>query len=485
MVSVPKLGPTQQDVLRAALSDGSFRSGEPRTHVAASALNARQYLSRDKKDGNLWYPTDKARADFAEWFSGPMIPAPLPATGARLPHHPLAGLFPMFSPEQLRELADDIASVGQQEPVWLLDGQILDGRNREAACFVLGIAPWTKIYEGTDPLGFVLSLNLHRRHLSDSQRAMVAAKLAIWKRGINQHTAGSANLPTHEVAKHLSVSERQVIKAKRVDAQGIKELSDAIRDGRVSLHAGETISLLEGEAQREILRLESKELAARVKDMRTEKMAASRATRTSMINLIADRGRNVAGEMPVAAFALGYCDFPWEQGAWSNETGQDKGLSYPSMSIEDGMALCAGDKSPFTRNAKLYFWTTTNRWRHAIRIIEAWDFEYVSAITWDKVHIGMGREVRDRTEHLLICKRGDFPGIDLYTPKPESLYSEIKREHSRKPVWFAEEIERLHPDMRKLELFQRRESLEPGDIRLNGKWSFWGFESGDHAEAAE
>jgi N6-adenosine-specific RNA methylase IME4 len=307
---------------------------------------------------------------------------------------------------------------------------------------------------------------------------MVAAKIVDWERGMNQATAGSANLPTREAARRMSISERAVTAAKRVREQGAPALLAAIEAGKITVNAGESLSYLERQAQEEVLRAEKKEIIAKAKAIRTERQQHSRMIRTALINHIADKGERATGEMPRAAYAVGYCDVPWQQEAWSDETGQDKGLPYPSMTVDELMSLCAGDRSPFTQDAILYFWTTTNRLADALRIIGAWGFTYVSMITWDKVNIGMGRWVRDRTEHLIICKRGNFPGIDLYTPKPESLYSEVKTEHSRKPVWFAEEIERLYPDMRKLELFQRKESLQPGDIRLNGKWDFWGNQAG-------
>lgn len=221
---------------------------------------------------------------------------------------------------------------------------------------------------------------------------------------------------------------------------------------------------------------------AEAHEIRSDKMATKRAIRIGVINAIAEHGRRTAGEMPRAAYAVGYADPPWEQEAWSDETGQDKGLMYPPMSLEEIMALCAGDLSPFTRDAILFLWVPTNRIDDGIAVLKAWGFDFVSAITWDKQHIGMGRWVRDRTEHLLIGKRGDFPGLIMGT-QPESLYSEVKGGHSRKPVWFAEQIDRLFPEMRKLELFQRKASLAEGDVRLNGMWDFWGFEAGDEVSA--
>src|SRR5690606_10178644 len=95
--------------------------------------------------------------------------------------HPVADLFPMMSEEEFDNLVASIEVNGIREPVWLHnDGRVVDGRNRYMACRELGFDPPTRTFEGTDDalLKFVLDLNLHRRHLNASQRAMVAAKLA-------------------------------------------------------------------------------------------------------------------------------------------------------------------------------------------------------------------------------------------------------------------------------------------------------------------
>jgi hypothetical protein len=55
--------------------------------------------------------------------------------------------------------------------------QVLDGRNRLKACEMAGVAPDHCVYPGVDPIGFVLSANLHRRHLDTSQRSMVALRV--------------------------------------------------------------------------------------------------------------------------------------------------------------------------------------------------------------------------------------------------------------------------------------------------------------------
>lgn len=92
--------------------------------------------------------------------------------------HPAAELFPLMADAELAELAEDIKTHGLHEPVWLIDHEgdtvILDGRNRFRACELAGVEPRTRRYSGPDPIGFSISQNMQRRHLTPGQRAAVA-----------------------------------------------------------------------------------------------------------------------------------------------------------------------------------------------------------------------------------------------------------------------------------------------------------------------
>jgi hypothetical protein len=91
--------------------------------------------------------------------------------------HPVADLFPMLPEEELRDLAEDIKVRGQLQPI-VLDkaGAILDGRNRFAACKLAGVEPEFVVYEGDDPDGYALAVNISRRHMTKGQQAIVVAK---------------------------------------------------------------------------------------------------------------------------------------------------------------------------------------------------------------------------------------------------------------------------------------------------------------------
>jgi ParB-like chromosome segregation protein Spo0J len=172
--------------------------------------------------------------------------------------HPLAAIFPLMGAADLDALAADIEANGQQDAVWLFEGRILDGRNRYRACDRVGVEPKFRNYEGSDPLGFVISKNLHRRHLTESQRAMVAANIAGWKKGDNQHTAGgSANLPTltqSQAAEQVSVSDRSVRDAVKVKATGVPELVKAVESGDVSVSAAAEVAKLPKAEQRKAVK---------------------------------------------------------------------------------------------------------------------------------------------------------------------------------------------------------------------------------------
>lgn len=94
-----------------------------------------------------------------------------------LDFHPAANIFPLMTGPEYDALVADIAEHGQHEAIWLYEGMVLDGRNRLRACNQLGLVPEFRQYTGDDPQAFVVSLNLHRRHLTREQRDEVIRQL--------------------------------------------------------------------------------------------------------------------------------------------------------------------------------------------------------------------------------------------------------------------------------------------------------------------
>jgi hypothetical protein len=177
--------------------------------------------------------------------------------------HPAAEIFPMMQEDELRRLADDIQKNGQYEPIVVnKEGQILDGRNRAAACALVGIPVKPEKWTGA-PGGefeFVFSKNINRRHLNESQRALAAALAAPMVKGKGILLGGKSvvNLPpvhrakTAEIlGKMFGVSEKTVRYAIAISDSPV--LREAVQSGRFKVSAVSRLAKLSPEIQRQRL----------------------------------------------------------------------------------------------------------------------------------------------------------------------------------------------------------------------------------------
>lgn len=105
------------------------------------------------------------------------------------------------------------------------------------------VEPNLRTWDGAGSLvAFVVSLNLHRRHLDESQRALVAKRIATLSHGGDRRSDQAASLPVEtvtqaEAAELLNVSERSIRSAGRVLDTGAPELVAAVESGAVSVPA--------------------------------------------------------------------------------------------------------------------------------------------------------------------------------------------------------------------------------------------------------
>jgi ParB-like chromosome segregation protein Spo0J len=179
--------------------------------------------------------------------------------------HEAADIFPLDE-ENLPGLADDIRANGQKQPIEVFQGKILDGRRRFKACRMAGVEPKFVDVSPPDPVGHVLSLNRHRRHLSGTDLAMVGARTetlremyareAEERRRESTSRAGKASgasrrgesnvqelVPDRSSAKQardqlgeqLGVSGRYIDHARRVIAEAPPEVVKAIDEKRMTL----------------------------------------------------------------------------------------------------------------------------------------------------------------------------------------------------------------------------------------------------------
>ena len=202
--------------------------------------------------------------------------------------HPIAEWFPLLDEPALAEMAASIAREGQLEPCVVWGSQLVDGRNRWLACERAGVEPRVVSREFRDDSEagrWIVAQNVHRRHLTTSQRAMLAARaLPLYEEPARerQREAASeaaaarprdeagrlqvpANLPEpgavprherearSEAASAFNVSPRAVQAAKAVATRGVPELAQAVADGEVSVSAAEQVTKLARGEQAEVV----------------------------------------------------------------------------------------------------------------------------------------------------------------------------------------------------------------------------------------
>ena len=172
--------------------------------------------------------------------------------------HPAADVWPMLADDKLRELADDIKANGQIHPIVIVDGKLVDGRNRMVACEVAGVEPEVEHKteaEVGDVWRYVVSANEHRRHLSTSQRAKAAVAYkkhlegAAKQRqrehggtapGRKKNTSGNisrsvSKRPREIAAEACGVSGRTVQDCETVEDRGVGGLQEMVDRGEVSV----------------------------------------------------------------------------------------------------------------------------------------------------------------------------------------------------------------------------------------------------------
>jgi hypothetical protein len=157
--------------------------------------------------------------------------------------HPLSKTFPSMSTDEKEAFFADIQKYGQRQPIITWDGMILDGLHRYEACTFLGIQPKVEpLAEGVDPVAWVISANLQRRHLTASQRSAALVACADWaKSGRPEKGEAASPMTVPAMALAADVSERTIQQAKRAHAAG---LGKAVRDGLVTAEQGAAIAKL-------------------------------------------------------------------------------------------------------------------------------------------------------------------------------------------------------------------------------------------------
>ena len=282
---------------------------------------------------------------------------------------------------------------GVREPISLYNGQIIDGRNRYRACCDLGITPPTREWDGNgSPVNFVVSANLHRRHLTTSQKAAVSVAI--------------------KTALETEARERQ-----RMAGKLKEKFPEAQEKGQARDLAGKIV----GVSGRYIDEAEKiKDTDSRLFDEvhrgeKTLQQAKREIRHAEVIKTV---------QLPSDRYRVLYADPLWK---YDNSGLDDYGHAerhYPTLTIDELTALEV--PSIVENNAVLFLWVPSPLLEEAFEVINAWEFKYKTAFVWDKIKHNYGHYNSVRHEFLLVCTRGSC------TPDAHHLFDSVQRHRKKR-----------------------------------------------------
>ena len=321
-----------------------------------------------------------------------------------LKEHPSCMLVPPMRKEEYSDLMEDIKTRGIKVPIEILPNEtIIDGRHRWLIARELGLK---KVPTKPAPIGdesdmeYMLKAAIKRRHLTDDQRAAMAA---LWKdehkeqgKGrdlTSPQRCGKVNTVQKSVSL-FNIPRRKIDEATKLLHKNLKALTE-VHQGKLKLK----------KALREI-ELEEKREA--IKHLKT----------------------------PKGKYDVIVVDPPWPYRTEYDPDTRRAASPYPEMSIEEIKKM----KTPASDNCILWLWTTNQFMHEAYHILEVWGFTPKTILTWVKPKIGLGVWLRGQTEHCILAVKGK-PIITL-TNQSTVLDGRLEG-HSNKPDEFYKLAEDL------------------------------------------
>jgi len=355
----------------------------------------------------------------------------------------LESLIPPLSNEEFKQLERNILEEGIREPLITWNGILIDGHNRYRIAQEHDIN-YETIEKEFDNIFFVKVWMIYnqfgRRNLSNYQRSVLALELEdVFKEKAKERQIRKPEsviqiseqqnsiVSIKEVAKLANVSHDTIAKVKKIEANATPEVKEKLNTGTMSINeAYKEIKKEEVETKRKEIRETFEKQDVEVKDKK---------------------------------YRIIYADPPWKYGNAMPEYVTEPQDYYLLMNTED---ICAMPIKDITeKDAVLFLWSTSPHLPEALEVAKAWGFTYKTTFIWDKIKHNMGHYNSVRHEILLVCTKG------ACTPDVKRLFdsvvSEERTEHSKKPNVFREIIETIYTYGNKIELFAR-ESPEGWDV---------------------
>lgn len=372
---------------------------------------------------------------------------------AKLIAHSAADVLPMMGDDEYAAFKADISAHGLREPIVLHEGRIVDGRNRYRACRELNLEPTTTTWDAKGSLvSFIASMNVHRRHLTSSQKAIIAAEyepMFAAEAKERQHAGKPANgtlanslaKPSHsgraaeQAAKATGTNRQYVTDAKSIKAKS-PEIAAKIKSGELTIPQARKA----------------------VQNQERENAVESRAATAKSLGVVSDLSTLVAAGIQ---FGTIYADPPWAYGNTATRANV-KGKYAKTMTVEE---ICAEPVAQLVgEKAHLHLWTTNGFLFDARRVLEAWGFEYKSCFVWVKPQMGIGNYWRVSHEFMLLGVKG---GLTFLDRGQMSWLRADRTKHSQKPHEVRRIVEKTSPGPY-LEMYGRH--------LLDGAWTVYGNE---------
>ncbi len=352
-------------------------------------------------------------------------------------------LLPSLTQEESAHLRESLKTEGCRDPIITWNGTIIDGHNRYAICRAEGIefdAVEKDFKDETAAKVWIIDNQGGRRNLTDGWKFELAQtrRELLAEKGKEQQgkrtdllSKNDKKLPSHNtqkgIAAELGWSTGKVAQADYVWKHAAPEVKERVKANETSIH----------EAYKQTHKI-------------TREANPPPATR-----------------MPSDKYRVLYADPPWkysgDQHAKESQA-TTLGTHYPSMATDEICALPVSDIAD--NNAVLFLWSTSPFLPEALEVIDAWGFKYKASMVWDKVKHNVGHYVSVRHEFLLIATRGSC--IPDNRKLCDSVHTEERTEHSKKPEHFRAVIDDIYRDGKRIELFRRGPAM--------GKWEAWGNE---------
>jgi len=345
--------------------------------------------------------------------------------------HEVSKLFPLLEGKAFDELVQDIKNNGLLEPIWLHEEKIVDGRNRYRACKVAGVEPRFRVWNGKGSLvSFVVSLNLRRRHLTQSQVACVGVDaLPFYEKEAKERmkhegdTYGKIAIGDLGAARDFAANDFHVAARYISDAKMVKQASPE---------------------EFEEVKAGNKKLSQVTRQLKKEKQL-----------------QHLHELQPIEGkFNVIVVDPPWKPTVEYNAEGWRGEGDYPTMDYEELKKI----KLPTEENCVLWLWSIDYFLNEALQLIKEWGFERKSTLVWVKDKMGLGHWLRNQHEYCFLAVRGKpvFHGENI----PSVLHA-ARRKHSEKPDEFYALVEKASPYKAKLDYFSRKK---------RGGWQCYGDE---------